>query len=66
MPKETEKLNGRDLNMTLLRRLYILFLAAPIMLVVIVFCSVLEAIEVLLSELRDNTIHTINKFKENW
>lgn len=39
--------------MTLLRRLYIIIMYAPIMLVVIVFCSVLEAVAVLLSELRD-------------
>jgi len=52
--------------MTLRRRLYLIFITAPMMLVVIVFCSVLEAVEVLLSELRDNTIHTINKFKEHW
>lgn len=52
--------------MTLLRRLYILLLAAPIMLVVIVFCSILEAVSVLFSEIKANTRYTFNKLKGDW
>lgn len=51
--------------MTLLRRLYIL-LAAPILLVVIMFCSILEAVSVLFSEIKANTRHTFNKLKGVW